>query len=125
MKNEPKNVWEALADVFVARREQGKRHRPMPVYSVSATIDYRRPDGTIGCCVSSEEAAERTVAYYSEKGYAVMVRRDALCASCDGTGQRANKRNRFARVHCEACRGIGSWSLPSRTDADIAEDPRS
>lgn len=25
MKNEPKNVWEALADVFVARREQGKR----------------------------------------------------------------------------------------------------
>lgn len=45
--------------------------------------------------------------YYLGIGYAVSVTFRENCAACNGEGDRRNKRNKWQRVTCKACKGRG------------------
>lgn len=86
----------------------------------SATIRYRRPDGSEGAVIVGgdtrddlREAMDRDVAYYVGIGYQIVgAQVHEVCAECHGDGERPHRRQRLRRVRCPSCRGTGIPRIP-------------
>lgn len=109
--NPPKNIFDAVADVFVARRERGKR----PILSPWRMMSEPNVHGWTRDAISG--ARVEVVRCYASD-WSVFAYVDGKHAA-DGPKMSFGSRG-------DAMRAATLWlcSFPVRADADIAEDPR-
>lgn len=84
-------------------------------YSLTYQNQEGREAGMIGGCetlAGTIADCAKMVAYYRDLHYTVAI--DYVrecCPDCSGAGNVANKRNKFLRKPCKACKGSGAKQI--------------